>query len=218
MTSFWFPLMLSLQIAVVSSCIVLFIALGVAWVMNRYSFFGKSFLETMWMLPMVLSPTIIGFLLLLLLGKHSWVGQLFEWLFQQPLLFTWWAAVIATCVVSFPIVYQIIKNGFESVDSTLEEAARSLGANHWQVFWQITLPLSQKSVLTAFILGFTRGLGEFGATLMVAGNIPGKTETVSTAIYIAVETGNYSFAFSLASIVAILSFMLLIIINKLKEA
>ena len=146
------------------------------------------------MLPLVLPPTVVGFGLLVLLGRNGPVGRWIEWLFHQPVIFTWWAAVVAAAVVAFPLMYQTFKAGFESVDRDLEDAARAMGAGEGQVFRHVTLPLSWRFLLTGTVLGFARGLGEFGATLMVAGNIPGETQTVPTAIYIAVETGRMDLA------------------------
>jgi molybdate ABC transporter, permease protein len=166
------------------------------------------------MLPLVLPPTVVGFLLLVLLGRKSWVGQGIERLFHAPVIFTWWAAVIASVVVSFPLVYQTMKVAFLSVDKRLEEAGRSIGANERQVFWHITLPLASRSLISAYILGFARGLGEFGATLMIAGNIPGKTQTIPTAIYVAVDSGNTTMAWAWTVSIIVISFILLLISRR----
>lgn len=168
------------------------------------------------MLPIVLPPTVVGFLLLVLFGRNSFVGSIIERIFDAPLLFTWWAAVIASIVVSFPLVYQTMKVGFSSVDRELEAAGRSIGANEWQVFRYITLPLVWPSLMTAYILGFARSLGEFGATLMIAGNIPGKTQTVPTAIYIAVDSGNTTMAWVWTISIIVISFLLLLITGRNK--
>lgn len=165
--------------------------------------------ETFLILPLVLPPTVIGFLLLVLLGRNSWIGRLAEWLFAQPLIFSWGAAVIAAVVVSFPLVYQSMRVGFDSVDRELEEAARSQGAGEWQVFRWITLPLVSRSAIAAFILAFARGLGEFGATWMVAGNIPGKTQTLPTAIYVAVSNGDHGLAWIWTAVIILFSWLLL---------
>ncbi|NIK71840.1 molybdate transport system permease protein [Paenibacillus sp. BK720] len=166
------------------------------------------------MLPLVLPPTVVGFLLLVLLGRRSWLGRAIEWLFSAPVIFTWWAAVIAAVVVSFPLVYQTMKVGFQSVDKRLEEAGRSIGANERQVFWHITLPLAFRSLISAYILGFARGLGEFGATLMIAGNIPGKTQTLPTAIYVAVDSGHTTLAWAWTGSIIVISFILLFLSRR----
>lgn len=208
---FWLPIKLSLQVALISSVIVILLGVAVAWWMSHHQFKGKLVVETIFMLPLVLPPTVVGFLLLMLLGRRSWVGQWIEWLFSAPIVFSWWAAVVASVVVSFPLVYQTMKVGFASVDRSYEEASRSNGANEWNVFRYITLPLSLPSLISAYILGFARSLGEFGATLMIAGNIPGKTQTIPTAIYVAVDSGNTTMAWMWTAAIVIISFLLLLI-------
>ncbi|WP_139995065.1 molybdate ABC transporter permease subunit [Paenibacillus paridis] len=211
---FWSPIQLSLQVALLSSIVVVMVGVAIAWWMSRRSFKGKLALETVFMLPLVLPPTVVGFLLLVMLGRRSWVGEFIEWLFSAPIIFSWWAAVVAAIVVSFPLVYQTMKTGFASVDRNLEDAGRSMGASEWQVFRHITLPLAYRSLSTAFILGFARGLGEFGATLMIAGNIPGKTQTIPTAIYVAVDSGNLSMAWAWTCAIIVISFVLLLLTGR----
>jgi len=208
------PVLLSLKVAAVSSVIVLLIGGLAARAMSRRSFRGKTLLETAILLPLVLPPTVVGFILLVLLGKKSWIGYLMESLFSQSIIFTWGAAVIASIVVAFPLVYQTMKTGFSLIDKSVEDAGRSDGANERQVLWYITLPMAWRAVTSAFILGFARGLGEFGATLMIAGNIPGKTQTLPTAIYIAVESGNQTLAWYWSGAVILISFGLLLFINR----
>ncbi|MGG3279187.1 molybdate ABC transporter permease subunit [Paenibacillus solani] len=211
---FWIPIKLSLQVSVLSSLIVVLLGVAAAWWMSQKSFKGKTLLETAFMLPLVLPPTVVGFILLVLLGRKSWFGQWVEWLFAAPIIFSWWAAVIASIVVAFPLVYQTMKVGFSSVDRRLEEAARSTGANEWQVFRHITLPLTYRSLVSAYILGFARGLGEFGATLMIAGNIPGKTQTIPTAIFVAVDAGNMTMAWAWTGAMIIISFIMLLLTRQ----
>ncbi|MDR0268099.1 molybdate ABC transporter permease subunit [Paenibacillus sp.] len=215
---FWSPIRISLQVALLSSVIVLILGVAAAWWMSKRKFKGKTVLETALMLPLVLPPTVIGFLLLMMLGRKSWVGRAVEWLFHAPVIFSWWAAVIAAVVVSFPLVYQTMKNGFASVDPEIEHAGRSSGANEWQVFRNITLPLTYHSLGTAFILGFARGLGEFGATLMIAGNIPGKTQTIPTAIYVAVDAGNTPMAWAWTAAIIGISFLMLLLTGRRNPA
>ncbi|MDQ0891336.1 molybdate transport system permease protein [Paenibacillus sp. V4I9] len=212
-TEFAYPIILSLKVAVVSSIFVLLIGGLAAWGMSRRNFRGKTLLETTFLLPLVLPPTVVGFILLVLLGKKSWIGYLMENFFNQSIIFTWGAAVIASIVVAFPLVYQTMKTGFSSVNKDLEDAGRSTGANEWQVLRYITLPLAWRSVTTAYILGFARGLGEFGATLMIAGNIPHKTQTLPTAIYMAVESGDLTLAWCWAVAIIMISFGLLLFAN-----
>lgn len=210
----WPPIRLSLQVAFLSSVIAALLGVAIAWWMSRKSFKGKLLLETLFMLPLVLPPTVIGFLLLVMLGRKSIVGRFMEWLFHAPIIFSWWAAVIASIVVAFPLIYQTMKVGFVSVDSSVEEAGRSDGANEWQVFRCITLPLAARSLITAYILGFARGLGEFGATLMIAGNIPGVTQTIPTAIYVAVDSGKTTMAWAWTGSIILISFLLLFMTGR----
>lgn len=208
--AFWQPIFLSLQVAAVSSILATTMGITVAWWMNNKRFRGKVWLETLFMLPLVLPPTVIGFLLLIILGKHSFIGQAIEFLFSTTLIFSWWSAVIAAIVVSFPLSYQTMKTGFSSIDADLLAAARSIGANEMQLFYYVALPLAWRSFLTAFILSFARSLGEFGATIMIAGNIPGKTQTISTAIYVAVDSGNTTLAWMWTLSIMVISFLLLL--------
>ncbi|GGH61669.1 putative molybdenum transport system permease protein YvgM [Paenibacillus silvae] len=214
---FWSPVRLSLQVALLSSIAALLIGVAVAWKMSRASFRGRVFLETLLMLPLVLPPTVVGFLLLVLLGRRSLLGRWIEAIFSAPVIFSWWAAVIASIVVAFPLVYQTMKSGFNGVDRDLEDAGRSIGANEWQVFRYITLPLAGRALMTAFILGFARALGEFGATLMIAGNIPGKTQTVPTAIYVAVDSGNQTMAWAWTISIIIISFLMLLMTRQQRD-
>jgi molybdate transport system permease protein len=208
------PILLSIKITVVSSSIVLVLGVFAAWYMTRRKFPGRFLIETIFLLPIVLPPTVVGFLLLLILGRNSFIGRWIENLFGQPLVFTWWAAMIASVVVAFPLVYQTAKAGLLSVSQEIQEAARSQGANEWQVLYHITVPLSYRSLLSAYILGFARSLGEFGATIMVAGDIPGKTETVPTAIYTAVDSGHLAIAGCWVAAMIVLSICFLLIANR----
>lgn len=207
---YWTPIRLSLQVSILSSFVVILLGIAAAWWMAKASFRGKTLLETLFMLPIVLPPTVVGFILLVLLGRRSWIGQALEWLFSAPVIFSWWAAVIASIVVAFPLVYQTMKVGFLAVDREMEDAARSYGGSEWQVFRYITLPLTYRSMLSAYILGFARGLGEFGATLMIAGNIPGKTQTIPTAIFVAVDSGNTAMAWAWTASIIAISFVMLL--------
>ncbi|OPA81188.1 molybdenum ABC transporter permease subunit [Paenibacillus selenitireducens] len=214
MKEFFDPILLSLKVSLIASILVFIVAVLIARFMSRASFRGKTLLETLFMLPLVLPPTVVGFILLVIFGRKSWVGRSIEWLFGQPLVFTWYAAVIASVIVSFPLIYQTVKVGFQSIDRAIEDAGRSYGANEWQVFRWITLPLAFPSLISGFILGFARGLGEFGATLMLAGNIPGKTQTLPTAIYLAVDSGNNVLAWLWSICIILISFLMLMVANR----
>ncbi len=211
-----FPVTLSLQIACLSSMIVFIVATIAALWMNRYQFPGKVIVETLFMLPLVLPPSVVGLLLLTILGRRSWIGQFAEWLTHQPIVFSATGAVIAAVVVAFPLVYQSLKTGFALVNRDVLESARSQGASELQVLWYMIFPLAWRSLVTGFVLGFARALGEFGATLMVAGNIPGKTQTLPTAIYFAVDAGNMQLAWSMTMITLLISFVLLLATSKIR--
>jgi molybdate transport system permease protein len=208
------PVYLSIQIAVISSIFVFGLSVAAANWMARKRFLGRSLLETLFMLPLVLPPSVVGFILLVWLGRRSFIGQVYEWFVGQPIIFSWIAAVIAAVVVAFPLGYRTIKVGFEEVDGELQDSARALGASEWQVFRFITVPLASRAMLAGYILGFARALGEFGATLMVAGNIPYRTQTIPTAIYVAVDSGNVSLAWSWAFTMVLLSFLMLLVANR----
>ncbi|WP_025716984.1 molybdate ABC transporter permease subunit [Paenibacillus sp. 1-18] len=212
---YWPPILLSLQVALLSSVLVILFGLFVAWSMSRVgAFTGKTVVETMLMLPLVLPPTVVGFLLLILLGRKSGFGHLVEQWLGEPIVFSWWAGVVAAVVVAFPLVYRTLKMGFSSIDRDLEDAGRSMGASEWQVFRYITFPLTFPSFKAAFILGFARSLGEFGATLMIAGNIPGKTQTIPTAIYVAVDSGHLPMAWAWTCSIILISFIMLLLTGQ----
>jgi molybdate transport system permease protein len=210
------PIKLSIQVAIIASLLVLVFGIITGKIMERMKFRGKMIVETILLLPLVLPPSVVGFILLLSLGANSPVGRWIQWLFDQPIIFTWWAAVIASTVVAFPLMYQAAKTGFEEVDREVEDAARVDGASERRVFFIITMPLAKRAVISGAILSFARALGEFGATLMVAGNIPGKTQTIPTAIYIAMDTGNLGMAWSWVVVMIIISFMMLAIVYRLR--
>ena len=216
-TDFWSPLKLSIEIAIVAGIIVIVAGTLLGKWMAKRNFKGKLLLETVLLLPMVLPPTVIGFLLIIVFGKNSIFGELIIWLFDQPVMFTWWAAVIAATVVAFPLMYQSAKTGFESVDEDIENAARVDGANEWQVFFFISVPLALKALVSGGILSFTRALGEFGATLMFAGNLPGKTQTMPLAIYMAIDSGKMSLAWSWVICMIAISFLMLFFVHLMKK-
>ncbi|CAM4520212.1 molybdate ABC transporter permease subunit [Paenibacillus typhae] len=213
-TEFFAPVWLSVKIAVITSIIVFILATYAAKLMAGRKFPGYSLLETVLMLPLVLPPTVVGFVLLVILGRRSWIGGLYERLTEQTILFTWGAAVIAAVVVAFPLVYRTVKAGFEDVDKDLEDAARAQGASELQVLRYVTLPLAGRALAAGFVLGFARGLGEFGATIMVAGNIPGRTQTVPTAIYVAVDGGNMTLAWMWVFSIIVISALMLMFVNR----
>ncbi|WP_036696718.1 molybdate ABC transporter permease subunit [Paenibacillus taiwanensis] len=214
---FWNPVLLSLRITLVASLIVMLLGIAAAWLLSARQFRGKTLLETFFMLPLVLPPTVVGFILLMLFGRTSSVGRLIEAVLGHPLVFHWTGAVLTAVIVSFPLVYQTLKSGFNDVDPLIEQAARAEGANEWQVLRFITMPLAARSLVTAYVLGFTRSIGEFGATLMVAGNIPNVSQTVPTAIYFAVDAGHTGKAWAWSGCMIAFSFLLLFAANRKAE-
>ncbi len=216
-TDFWSPVRLSIEIATVSSVIVVILGIVLGKVMARKRFKGKAVVETVFLLPLVLPPTVVGFLLIVGFGRNSMVGQWIEWMFHQPVMFTWWAAIIAATVVAFPLMYQSAKTGFEAIDEDIENAARVDGANEFKLFLHVSTPLAIKAILSGAVLSFARALGEFGATLMFAGNIPGKTQTIATAIYVAIDAGNMELAWLWVLSMIVISFFMLIFVNVMNR-
>src|SRR3954452_3591049 len=217
MQEFITPILLSLKTALVAGMIVILLGTLLGRAMARRYFRGKSIVETILMLPMVLPPTVIGFFLIIIFGKNSFVGQAIEWLFHQPIIFTWWAAVIASIIVAFPLMYQSAKSGFQGIDREIEEAARVLGADEWAIFFFISIPLASRALISGSILSLARALGEFGATFMIAGNIPGKTQTIPIAIYIAIDSGNMRMAWLWVISIVLISFIMLLTIRVKQE-
>jgi molybdate transport system permease protein len=213
MQDFLSPIWLSLKVAAVAGIAVIFIGTFIGRLFARRTFRGKAILETVLMLPMVLPPTVVGFFLIVVFGKRSLAGRAIEWLFNQPVIFTWWAAVIASAVVAFPLMYQSAKSGFQGVSRGIEDAARIDGASEWKIFLFISIPLASKALISGSILSIARALGEFGATLMFAGNIPGETQTIPTAIYIAIDSGNMALAWLWVISIVIISFIMLLIVR-----
>lgn len=216
-SDFWTPIRLSVEIASMSVVFVFIFGLLSARFMAKKQFFGKTAAETLLTLPLVLPPTVVGFILIIIFGINSPIGRTVENLFGSTIMFTWWAAVIAASVVAFPLMYQSAKTGFLQVDPGAEEAARVDGANEWKVFWYVTLPLSSRTLVTGLILSFARALGEFGATLMFAGNLPGRTQTAPTAIYMAIESGNLDAAWLWVIAMVGISFLMLLSTSFLKQ-
>lgn len=217
MQEFLSPIWLSLKIATISAVVVIILGTLAGRLFARRSFKGKAILETILMLPLVLPPTVVGFFLIVIFGKNSIAGQAIEWLFNQPIIFTWWAAVIASIVVAFPLMYQTAKSGFQEVDLDIENAARLDGADEWRIFIFISIPLASKALISGGILSFARALGEFGATLMFAGNIPGETQTIPTAIYIAIDSGNMKMAWMWVISIVVISFIMLLSVRTKQE-
>lgn len=202
----WQPIVLSLKIAVISLFCVFALGICSAWVMARKQFFAKAAVEAFITLPLVLPPVVTGFVLLLLIGKNGPIGRFLAEYFQTQLIFTPAAAVLAAVVIAFPLMYQSAKAAFQSIDTHLEDAARTLGASELRIFFRVTLPLALPGLVAGAVLSFARALGEFGATIMIAGNIPGKTQTLPLAIYFAAESNDLQTAGIYVGIISIVTF------------
>lgn len=212
------PIWLSIKTSLLAGIIVIILGTVMGRIFARKTFKGKSIVETILLLPLVLPPTVVGFFLIVIFGKNSIIGQAIEWIFHQPVIFSWGAAVIASIVVAFPLMYQSAKSGFQGVNRDIEDAARVDGASEWRIFLFISIPLASKSLISGSILSFARALGEFGATLMFAGNIPGRTQTIPIAIYIAIDSNNMTLAWMWVIAIVIISFIMLLTIRTKQES
>ncbi len=210
----WPAFWLSLQVTAVASVIILIIGLALALLLVRVRFPLKIVVETVIMLPLVLPPSVIGYYLLVAFGRGS---PLFEW-FNIRILFTWQAAVAASVVVGLPLMVQSSRAALANVDPLLENAARTLGASEIRIFWRITLPLARRGIIAGIILGSARALGEFGATLMITGNIPGRTQTLPVAIYDAVQAQRYADAHLMVLVITTLAFLGLLLARRLEAS
>src|SRR5215211_4203364 len=213
----WFPIKLSFAVAGAATLIALVAGSLLAWLLARKPFPGRDLVDAVITLPLVLPPTVLGYYLLVLLGTRSGLGGFLYRNFGIRLTFTVWAAVIAATIHALPLVTKSLRAAFEGVDPQLEAAARTLGLNNRRIFFRVTLPLSARGVLAATALAFARALGDFGVTIMIAGNIPGKTQTASVAIYDAVQAGRDNEALTLAVIVSLIAAATLYFINRLSS-
>lgn len=203
----WQLIGFTVRMATLSTVVVLPIGLAVAWCLARGHWRGKALLETLVTLPLVLPPVVTGLALLELFGRKGPLGKLLYNLFGLDIIFTWRAVVIALAVMSLPLLVRAARTAFEEVDQAFEQIARTLGAGEWRVFFTITLPLARRGVLGGTLLAFARALGEFGATIMVAGNIPFRTTTLSVAVYQHVQLNDDAQAWFLAAVSATLAFL-----------
>lgn len=210
----WSPLWLSLKVATLATLLASLVGVALAWVLAHRDFPGREALDALVTLPLVLPPTVLGYYLLVLLGRQSALGGWFESVTGSPLVFTPQAAVIAAFVHAAPLLVKSARAALESVEPEFARAARNLGASEWRVFWQVSLPLARRSILAAAALAFARALGDFGVTIMIAGNIPGRTQTVATAIYDAVEAGRGDVARSLVIVVSLTAVLILTVANR----
>ena len=208
-------ILFSLAMALSATAVVLVPGIGLGWLLARRDWRGKSLLETLVALPLVLPPVVTGLVLLKLFGRRGPIGAWLEKSFQIEVVFTWRAVVIALAVMALPLLVRNVRAAIEEVKPELEQMARTLGAPEWRVFLTITLPLARRGILAGTLLAFARALGEFGATIMVAGNIPGETTTLSVAIYQHVQLGEDASVWKLAAISAIIAFVAVWLSNRL---
>jgi molybdate transport system permease protein len=189
--------------------------LWIAYWLAFRQFRGKEVLDALVTLPLVLPPTVLGYYLLVVLGRQSPLGALYETITGSPLVFTWQAAVVAALIHSLPLLVKSTRAALESVDSRYGRAARSLGASEWRIFHKVTLPLALRPVLAASAIAFARSLGDFGVTIMIAGNIPGRTQTIAVAIYDAVAAGEGAVARTLVIVISAVALVILWVANRL---
>jgi molybdate transport system permease protein len=213
----WFPLWLSLEVASAATLISLALGIWLAWLLANRDFSGKELLDALTALPLALPPTVLGYFLLVAIGRSSWIGRVWEDVTGLQLVFTWRAAVIASTLHAIPLLVKSSRAALESVDRACERAGRSLGASEWRIFWRVSLPLARRPIAAAAALAFARSLGDFGATLMIAGDIPGRTQTAAIAIYDAVESGNTTVARTLVMVISIATAAIVFLANRLEQ-
>lgn len=213
----WFPLFNSLRIALLSSLITFFIGLLSAYYISKAPRFVKGVLDVIFTLPLVLPPTVVGYLLLRVLGPKRIIGAWFLENFGIKLTMTWWSAIFATTVVIFPLMYRTARGAFESFDETLAYSAQTLGLSNTYIFWKIRMPCCRQGILAGTVLAFARALGEYGATSMIAGYTPGHTATISTTVYQLWRTNNDALAFKWVLVNLAISFVVLLAINMLEK-
>ena len=208
-------LTLSLKVAVLATVVNAAIGIPVAYLLARRRFAGKAVVDLVVTLPLVLPPTVTGYYLIVLLGRRGWLGAPLYAATGWSVAFTWYAAVVAATVMALPLLVRTARAAIESVDRELETAAYTLGRSEWRTALEVTVPLARNGILAGLVLAFARALGEFGATLMLAGNIPGRTATVPLALYTAVQTGDDDTALALVGVLTLLSCLVLVVAGRL---
>lgn len=211
----WFPIYITFRIAAISSFLVLCSGVFLAYIFARRDFRGKELAELLITLPLILPPTVIGYFLVILLGKNGFIGQLIYSITGTGIMFTWQAGVIAAYTVSLPLMVRTAQAAIEAVDKELEYAAYILGKSEIETAFLITLPLAKRGILAGLVLSFARAVGEFGATLMLSGNIPGKTNTMSISIYSAFQAGNNELANVLVLVLTLMSLISIALTGKI---
>lgn len=213
----WFPLYNSLRIAGISTVITFFFGIFAAYYIAKAPRLLKGFLDVILTLPLVLPPTVVGYLLLRILGPKRMVGAWFLSTFGMKLTMTWWSAIFATTVVTFPLMYRTARGAFEAFDETLAYAGQTLGLSNSYIFWRIRMPFCKQGILAGTVLAFARALGEYGATSMIAGYTPGRTATISTTVYQLWRTNNDALAFRWVMVNLAISAVVLLAVNLLEK-
>ena len=212
------PLWLTLKVAGVATLVTFVVGVILAFLIARSRFWGREGLDSLFTLPLVMPPTVLGYYLIVLIGNQGWLGLWLKTTFGISLIFTWQGAALAAAVVSLPLIYKSARAAFEGVDHNLENAARTLGASEAAVFLRVSLPLAWRGILAGAMMAFARAMGEFGATLMVAGNLPGKTQTLSLAVYDAMQSGNDQAATILVIIISTVCLAILVVSGRALKA
>ncbi len=213
----WYPLFNSLRIAAISTVVIFFSGIAAAYYIAKLPRLAKGALDVVMTLPLVLPPTVVGYLLLRLLGPNRPVGAFLLEQFGVKMVMTWWSAVFATVVVAFPLMYRTARGAFESFDETLADAARTLGRSNSWIFWRVRMPVCRQGILAGTVLAFARALGEYGATAMIAGYTPGRTATISTTVYQLWRTNNDALAFRWVLVNLAISTVVLLAVNLLER-
>lgn len=212
------PLWLTLQVALLATLLAGVAGIALGWWMARRRFAGHAVVDSFLMLPMVLPPTVLGYYLIVVVGRNGVLGRYLDQWFGINLMFTWQGAVMAASIVSLPLIYKAARAAFEDADPRMVLAARTLGASELEIFLRISLPLAGRGVVAGLMLAFARAMGEFGATLMIAGNLPGKTQTLSIAVYDAVQAGNDAQALWLTLLISVVCMLVLVASSRLLQA
>ncbi len=206
------PLVISIKTSLIATIITSIIGILIAYLMMNYKGKFRTLIEIILTLPLILPPTVVGFCLLLIFGKNGIIGNILISM-NKNIIFTWWATVISAVAVSLPIMYRSLRSAFEQIDENIILSARTLGLSEWNIFKKIILPLSTPGLIGGIALSFARAIGEFGATLMIAGNIPGKTQTIPIAIFFEVESGNMDMASFWVMVIILMSLGIMLILN-----
>jgi molybdate transport system permease protein len=212
------PLWLTLKVAGVATLVSFLVGVVLAFLVARSRFWGREGVDSLATLPLIMPPTVLGYYLIVVIGRQGWLGRWLQETWGISLIFTWQGAAAAAAVVSLPLIYKSARAAFEGVDPNLEEAARTLGVSELGVFLRVSLPLAWRGILAGTLMAFARAMGEFGATLMVAGNLPGKTQTLSMAVYDAMLTGNDQTATMLVLLISAVCLAILMVSSRALKA